>query len=340
MDRATTSSPSTTPVTSSLHEPPESHKRIHQPSSSHLDSTLSHFADPTFDPVDYLNNILPSFSLSLSSPQTTTTATATIPTTKDRAASATAASTPVSLAALSTQTQSLISQLNDEQQQQSQPKEPGQEAQSETQPASNEPLYLTHLRTLTNVRARLEQVIHTFGEAMEWPLAPSETSLASSFISVSAPEPGTESQHSREEKGKEVAKKLRAEIIELLDKDTGTTDADGVEAANRRVEALRELVGVWKGTAEEKARMRFVDGLAKLVEERRKVVQSETESKGGGGSKSGLRGDSNAGRDGRGGGGQEGKGSAGTTTTAPASGGGGGGLLRNLQRLRDEIYLD
>ncbi|EEQ89880.1 hypothetical protein RJZ56_002649 [Blastomyces dermatitidis] len=440
MDRATTSSPSTTPVTSSLHEPPESHKRIHQPSSSHLDSTLSHFADPTFDPVDYLNNILPSFSLSLSSPQTTTTATATIPTTKDRAASATAASTPVSLAALSTQTQSLISQLSaqnarlsntltqltdeilrgggrlayevevlrgeavglsdalreelagdielfvpggkvpdismstraeeeavtktqaeasepadnpaqtqqpqtqvqpdDEQQQQSQPKEPGQEAQSETQPASNEPLYLTHLRTLTNVRARLEQVIHTFGEAMEWPLAPSETSLASSFISVSAPEPGTESQHSREEKGKEVAKKLRAEIIELLDKDTGTTDADGVEAANRRVEALRELVGVWKGTAEEKARMRFVDGLAKLVEERRKVVQSETESKGGGGSKSGLRGDSNAGRDGRGGGGQEGKGSAGTTTTAPASGGGGGGLLRNLQRLRDEIYLD
>ncbi|PGG98773.1 hypothetical protein GX51_06632 [Blastomyces parvus] len=443
----TTPSPSTTPV-ASLYEPSESRRRIHQPSSSHLDPTLSHFADPTFDPVDYLNNILPPFSLSLPSPQTTSTATATIPFTKDRAATATAASTPVSLSALSTQTQSLVSQLSaqnarlsntltqltdeilrgggrlayevevlrgeavglsdalgeglardielfvpggkisdiststgaereaetktqaeasepathaaqphiqpdDEQQQQSQPKEPGPEAQPEPQHASNEPLYLTHLRTLTSVRARLEQVIHTFGEAMEWPLAPSETSIASSFISVSAPEPGTENQHSREEKGKEVAKNLRAEIMELLDKDSvtdisadadGDTDAteiDGVEAASRRVEALRELAGVWKGTAEEKPRMKFVDGLAKLVEERRRVVQSERERRGGGGSKSGLRGDSNAGRDERGGGGQDGKGSAGTTTTTSASGSsGGGGLLRNLQRLRDEIYLD
>ncbi|OJD23441.1 hypothetical protein ACJ73_05204 [Blastomyces percursus] len=431
MARATASSPSTTPV-ASLHDHPESHKRIRQPSSSHLDPTLSHFADTAFDPVDYLNNILPPFSLSLSSPQTTT-ATATIPTTKDRTASATAASSPVSLAILSTQTQSLISQLSaqnarlsntltqltdeilrgggrlayevevlrgeavglsdalreelvgdvdlfvpggkvpdiststgteeatatqtqtedtaqtepqtqvqpdDEQQQQSQPKEPAPEPQSETPPASNEPLYLTHLRTLTNVRSRLEQVIHTFGEAMEWPLAPSETSLTSSLISVSAPEPDTENWHSREEKGKAVTKKLRAEIMELLERDTDTTDADGVEAASRRVEALRELARVWKGTAEEKARMRFVDGLEKLVEERRKIVQSQTESNGGGGSKSRLCEDSNAGRDGKGGGGQEGKGSAGTTTNVSASGGSAGGLLRNLQRLRDEIYLD
>ncbi|KKZ64483.1 hypothetical protein EMCG_09535 [[Emmonsia] crescens] len=433
----------TTPA-ANLHEPPEGSKETNPPpppppsSSSHLDPTLSHFTDPTFDPVDYLNNILPPLSLSFSlprasSPQTTTTTTA---------ADSTASSPPVSLAALSSQTQSLVSQLSAhnarlsntltqltdeilrgggrlayevevlrgeavglsdalgeglvadigrfvpggkildtftststststatnteaEAEMEAEPAETADDAQSqtrtqthekqqrqsqiketETEPAINEPLYLTHLRTLTNVRARLEQVIHTFGEAMEWPLAPSETSLASSFISVSAPEPGTENQHSREEKGKEVARKMRAEIAELLNKDTNTNtntdtdgdaDFDGVEAASRKVEALRELAGVWKGTAEEKARMRFVEGLGKMVEERRRVVQSERERKAGRGA-NWQRGDSNAGRDEKGGN-QEGNGSA-PGAAAAAAAGGGGGLLRNLQRLRDEIYLD
>ncbi|PGH30618.1 hypothetical protein GX50_06612 [[Emmonsia] crescens] len=425
----------TTPA-ANLHEPPEGSKEANPPppqpsTSTHLDPTLSHFTDPTFDPVDYLNNILPPLSLSFSlprtsSPQTTTTTTA---------ADSTASSTPVSLAALSSQTQSLVSQLSAhnarlsntltqltdeilrgggrlayevevlrgeavglsdalgeglvgdigrfvpggerldtststatdteaEAEMEAEPAETADDAQSQTQtqphekqqrqsqiketetePATNEPLYLTHLRTLTNVRARLEQVIHTFGEAMEWPLAPSETSIASSFISVSAPEPGTENQHSREDKGKEVARKMRAEIAELLNKDTNTNtntntdtdgdaDFDGVEAASRKVEALRELAGVWKGTAEEKARMRFVEGLGKMVEERRRVVQSERERKAGGGANR-QRGDSSAGRDEKGGN-QEGNGSA----PGAAAAGGGGGLLRNLQRLRDEIYLD
>ncbi|EER38208.1 conserved hypothetical protein [Histoplasma capsulatum var. duboisii H88] len=426
-----------------LHGPPEGPKMTQQSSSSHLDPTLSVFADPAFDPVEYLNNILPPFSFSLSSSQTTTAIT---PTAKPKAAdtSTTTTTSTVSLAALSAQTQSLVSQLSAQNvrlsniltqltdeilrgggrlayevevlrgevvglsdalgeglvddigrfvpggkildihapaetdtgaeagtetqekpgdladnatksQSQSQTRTEDDQKQPQThepqqpqpQPAVDEPVYLTQLRTLTNVRARLEQVIHTFGEAMEWPLAPSEISVASSFISVSAPEPGAGDQHSREEKGKEVARKLREEIMELLNKDnaTGTTtdqdiDTDGVEAASRRVAALRELAGVWKGTAEEKARMKFVDGLAKMVEERRKVVQSERERE----MKGRLTGNSNAGWDGKVGGAQEGRSStngAGNTTAARSSAAGsGGGLLRNLQRLRDEIYLD
>ncbi|KAL4862540.1 hypothetical protein BDV12DRAFT_178662 [Aspergillus spectabilis] len=176
-----------------------------------------------------------------------------------------------------------------------------------------EPEYIANLRTLNQVRARLEEVVQTFGDAMEWPLPPSETSITSSFISVSAPEPGPDS-HSREGKGQEMAKKLRGEINELLDDDTG---AAGVEAAARRVEALRTLAMVWKGTAEEKARARFVEGLMKTVEERRKAleatatpVQQVTSS---GSSRGHQR--------------QE-------------SEGPGGGIFRNLQRLREEIYLE
>ncbi|KAL2818924.1 hypothetical protein BJX63DRAFT_383324 [Aspergillus granulosus] len=172
-----------------------------------------------------------------------------------------------------------------------------------------EPDYISNLRTLNQVRARLEEVVQTFGEAMEWPLPPSETSLASSFISVSAPEPGPDA-HSREEKGQEVARKFRAEISELLDR-------EGVEAASRRVEELRTLVMVWKGTAEEKARMRFVEGLAKVVEERQRAIEAAAAPAQQSSASGPTRGHQR----------QE-------------SEGPGGGIFRNLQRLREEIYLE
>lgn len=38
---------------------------------------------------------------------------------------------------------------------------------------------------------------------------------------------------------------------------------------------MRELAGVWKGTAEEKARVRFVEGLAKMAEEKMREVERE-----------------------------------------------------------------
>jgi hypothetical protein len=190
-----------------------------------------------------------------------------------------------------------------------------------------DPPYLTHLRMLTQVRSRLEEVIQTFGDAMEWPLPPSEVSLASSFISVSGPDSSADS-HSREEKGREVAGKLRNQINELLDGDGG--GEAGLDAAQNRIEELRILAAVWRGTAEEKARNKFVDSLAKQVDDRRRQFESQagesrqrssfdqsprrTSSKKGRPSMEQIR---------------EERGSEGTS-----------GFIRNLQRLRDEIYLE
>ncbi|RJE21459.1 hypothetical protein PHISCL_06213 [Aspergillus sclerotialis] len=179
-----------------------------------------------------------------------------------------------------------------------------------------DPEYIKKLRTLNQVRSRLEDVVHTFGEAMEWPLPPSEVSLTSSFISVAAPEPGSESQ-SREEKGQEVAKKLRTEVTELLDSEGG--GMAGVEAASRRVEAVRVLATVWRGSAEEKARNRLVDSLAKIVEDRRKALDSQAMA------------DSRS---------QSAKRSSIDQRRDSDSGGPGGGIFKNLQRLREEIYLE
>lgn len=187
----------------------------------------------------------------------------------------------------------------------------------------NDPDYITKLRTLNQVRARLDEVVHTFGDAMEWPLPPSELSLTSSFISVSAPEPGSES-HSLEQKGQEAMQKLRAEVIGLLDSEGG--GEAGLEAASRRVESLRVFATVWKSSAEEKARNRFVDSLAKIVEDRRKVLESSQEPVPEPGQSQQQR-------------------AAGSNNRAMGhqrqeSEGPGGGIFRNLQRLREEIYLD
>ena len=178
-----------------------------------------------------------------------------------------------------------------------------------------DPSYITNLRTLTAVRARLEEVVHTFGEAMEWTLPPSETSLTSSFISVSAPEPGDGESSSREERGQEVAKSLRREVSALLDGE------GGVEGARERVEALRTLAVVWKGSAEEKARLRFVEGLEKMVEDRRRVLDQAEEAQRGYGQSQARRSSVDRRRD-------------------SDSGGPGGGIFRNLHRLREEIYLE
>jgi hypothetical protein len=137
-----------------------------------------------------------------------------------------------------------------------------------------DPPYITKLRTLTLVRSRLDTVVKTFGEAMAWTFPPSEISVTSSFLSVSAPEPGSAS-HTTEEKGQEVLQKLRDEIADLL---IGEDPVSSIEAAAKRVEELKELAVVWKGTAEDKARIRFVDSLAKMVEDRHRDLLREAES--------------------------------------------------------------
>jgi hypothetical protein len=142
---------------------------------------------------------------------------------------------------------------------------------------NTDPEYITKLRTLSLVRNRLDTVIKTFGDAMAWTFPPSEVSIGSGFLSVSAPEPGSDA-HSTEERGKEVSKKLREEIADLL---VATEDpVDGIEAAAKRVEELKELAKVWQGTAEEKARIKFVEGLAMLVEDKHQALLREAEKAG------------------------------------------------------------
>ncbi|KKA29867.1 hypothetical protein TD95_004977 [Thielaviopsis punctulata] len=141
---------------------------------------------------------------------------------------------------------------------------------------ADDPECIRQLQTLTTVRARLQSVIKTFGDAMEFVFPPSELSVGSSFLSVSAPEPGSQDQSS-EDKGQEVLKRLREEIRELLD---NTEDpVVGIEKAAQRIEELKELNIVWKGTAEEKGRLKFIDSLAKMVEERHEKMLRDMEAK-------------------------------------------------------------
>lgn len=151
--------------------------------------------------------------------------------------------------------------------------EPPQEGDSETV-AQNEPSYITQLRTLTLVRSRLDSVIKTFGDAMEFVFPPSEVSVSSSFLSVSAPDPGPES-HSTEEKGQQVLQKLRNEISQLLN--SSPDPIKGIEEAARRIEELKELNLVWKGTAEEKGRTKFIESLARMVEVKHQDLLKEIE---------------------------------------------------------------
>lgn len=368
-------------VTGSLPE------RSRSRSFSQLDPSLRHFAEPSFDPAEYLNDVLPPLALASSQPH---------------------ASKPpnsVPLSELSSRTQSSLSQLNaqnarlsntltqltdeilrssgrlayevevlrgetvglsdalteglhdeirkfvpenspddtpsPEEVQKVTDESTGTEKEEESSCQQvteiSDPRYITQLRTLSQVRSRLEDVIHTFGEAMEWTLPPSEVSLTASFISVSAPEPGPES-HSREEKGREYTKKLRAQVTELLDSNGG--GEAGLEAADKRVQAIRLLANVWKGTAEEKARNKLVDGLAKIVEDRRRVLDSqsrererrEQQQNGTPAEQSPRRAPSRKGRSSVDHQNREDRSTNGDS--------GPGGLFRNLQRLRDEIYLD
>lgn len=198
-----------------------------------------------------------------------------------------------------------------------------EEKTTTTTAPAGEPAFLNQLRDLTTVRTRLDSVIKTFGSAMQWPLAPSELSIASSFISVSAPETGDDNDtRSREEKGKAYTEKLRTEINDLL-----SSGAEGVEAANARVEELRELAEVWKGTAEEKARMKVVEALQRSVDEKQKSMEKAVESS----RKPGVS--PARGMDYRYGGGAE-------TAKVGNEGGSGYGFLSNLRNLRNDMYLD
>ncbi|KIW80570.1 hypothetical protein Z517_07186 [Fonsecaea pedrosoi CBS 271.37] len=191
-----------------------------------------------------------------------------------------------------------------------------QKAQSES-----EPDFMTRLRLLGKVKARLESVVTIFGEAMKWPIPPSELSMASSLISVSSPELGIQST-AEDDKAREALKSIRAEIDELL----GPEPAGyaGLEAATQRVEEYRQLAILWKGTGEEKARIKFVDSLIKLVEDRRKTLDARQRARNSKAASS-VRSSSAMGRNPR---------------SSNEGSGGAAGLFRNLQRLKDDLYLE
>ncbi|KAK8039909.1 hypothetical protein PG993_008320 [Apiospora rasikravindrae] len=148
----------------------------------------------------------------------------------------------------------------------------GTPAPTDTAPKSatmEDPAYISQLQTLALVRSRLDSVIKTFGDAMEFVFPPSELSVTSGFLSVSAPDAGGH-DHSTEEKGQQVLKQFKEDINTLLS--TSKDPVAGIEKAAQRIEELKELLVVWNGTAEEKGRARFIDTLAKLVEDRHKEL--------------------------------------------------------------------
>ncbi len=170
------------------------------------------------------------------------------------------------------------------------------------------------LRTLLHVRSRLTLVSQIFSLALSWPFPPSLLPK-SSVITLSSP-----ADHTHEAQGQAACARLRQEIIDLL-----AETEDGVAKATTMIQQLRACVEVWKGTGEEKARGKFVDELESMVEEERKG-KSE--------------GDSNLitrTREGT---------PAGATRDTPAPPArsadttSGPGFLRNLQRLRDEMYME
>ncbi|KAK3297646.1 uncharacterized protein B0H64DRAFT_372978 [Chaetomium fimeti] len=211
----------------------------------------------------------------------------------------------------------------------------------------DEPAYITQLRTLTLVRSRLDAVIKTFGEAMEFVLPPSEVSVSSSFLSVSAPDAGG-ANHSTEEKGQQVLRALRDEISRLLEGGGGGEGGGGeggggeggqgggdpiagIEAAARRIEQLKDLAAVWKGTAEEKGRARFIESLAKTVEDRHRELLREVEQAG---RRAGVRSQVEVGGNAAK---AAGEGAADAAGQAEAKGYGAYGLISQLQKLRNGL---
>ena len=184
---------------------------------------------------------------------------------------------------------------------------------SKTQPADGSEPPMADLRTLIRVRALLIEVTQVFSLALSWPMPPSLLSPSSALVAISAPvDPALE------ERGQAACSQIRQEISALLPEGDRLEEwKDGVERAVERVRELRECLGLWKGTGEEKARKKFVDGLEKMVEERtRRQIGAVDENVTSGQANEETKAD---------------------VKPIPSRG---PGLLRNLQRLREEIYME
>lgn len=152
------------------------------------------------------------------------------------------------------------------------------------QPESPATAQLRRLQTLVTVRDRLDSVVQVFGAATEWAIAPSDVSITASIISVTGPSTGggasgASDAEVREKRGKEFAERTRLQVTEMLG---AGADDEGLAKALARVEQLRALAKIWEGTAEERARGRFVDSLARMVDEKRRAVKGSGAAAGSG----------------------------------------------------------
>lgn len=315
---------------------------------SHItDRNLAPFLSPNFSPISYLNNELP--SAALSAPSTLLTVLASQA--QSKISHVTALSTRLS-ATLTTQTDDILrvsprliyeveilfskalsltkslSESGDLHPALSQfvSRGPSTGSVSPVDPPSKpEPLHssldhklpLDPLRSLIKVRALLTLVSEIFSLALSWPFPPSLLSPSPSLIAVSSPpDPTLEAQ------GQAACARLRQEIIDLLAEGEDVDGTDRVQRAWERVRLWRKCVEIWKGTGEEKARKKFVDGLEAMVvevEERKKRADESTKDGGVVGARQ----------------------SSGLSNTANVGGGvGGSGYFRTLQRLREEIYME
>jgi hypothetical protein len=184
-----------------------------------------------------------------------------------------------------------------------------------------EPEFLLRLRTLTTIRTRLDAVVKVFGSAMQWPVAPSEVaSNSSAIISIAAPGPDGSD---REEKAKSYLESLQTELAASL-----AAGVEGLEVASAKVDEMRSLAEVWRGTSEEKARARLVEALQKSVDEKAKTVNP--------GRRAGVTQGSRL-MDYRYGGFDGSAVASKITKTATA---GGYGFLQNLRDFKNEMYAD
>lgn len=152
----------------------------------------------------------------------------------------------------------------------------GQAIAADTASLTQAPEFMQQLRLLGHVKSRLEEVIRVFGEALKWPIPPSDVSVASSLISVSAPELGVVSSE-EDDKARAVIRQYREEITDSLSSEGG--GQAGLDAASKRVEDFQNLAIVWKGTAEERARNRVVEGFAKIVEDRKRALGASNQNR-------------------------------------------------------------
>lgn len=170
-----------------------------------------------------------------------------------------------------------------------------------------EPPSLPRLRTLLHVRTQLQRCISQFNLALTIPFPPSLLSPANPIVSSTDAE-------AQEAKGQAALARIKQEIFDLLADREGR--GGGVERARERVRELREVVGVWKGTGEERARGRWVEGLEGMVDEERRERRVPAA---------------------QGQGRREGSAVRGFVGVEPEVRSGTPGFLR---RLRDEIYMD